>query len=184
MNKLDAFNVLRELNAPIHLITHVKLVGEAATQLVETLNKIGLDFDSDFVEVGVVLHDVGKIINPNEMYQKGSMHEIDGQQLLLDRGITSKIARVCVSHGQWESMDCSLEELLIALSDTLWKGKRVQNLEEEVVKSISSKLKIDYWSNFTLLDNCFETIASKADDRLSRSITAKNKIQNIGKPST
>ena len=104
MNKAEAFKLLSELNAPEHLVTHVTLVGEAASELIACLNGLKFQFDSTFVEAGVVLHDVGKIKHPQEMYQKGSEHEPEGQRILLARGVDSKLARVCVSHGQWSSV--------------------------------------------------------------------------------
>lgn len=172
MNKAEAFEILKSFNAPEHLITHVSLVGEAATMIVDCLDSLGVEFDSQFVESGVVLHDLGKVIHTQEMYEKGSKHENEGEQLLLGKGVDPKLARVCVSHGQWLNLECSLEELLIALSDKLWKGKRVQDLEEKVIKLVADTIHADYWDLFTTLDSCFEDIALKGDERLSRSVSS------------
>lgn len=169
MNKADAFELLREWHAPARLITHVTLVGEAASAIIECLSSHKLVFDANFVEAGVVLHDVGKIAHPQELHEGGSMHEAAGQQFLLARGIDPKLARVCVSHGQWADMTVSLEELLIALADTLWKGKRAQTLEESVVRRVADSLGLDYWDLFTRLDSCFEVIAASGHERLTRS---------------
>lgn len=170
MNKVAAFDLLKSLNAPEHLVTHVTLVGEAASKIIECLGAHKLDFDASFVEVGVVLHDVGKIRHTQEMHQKGSMHEAEGEKILLGLGVDSKLARVCVTHGQWSNGGVSLEELLIALADKLWKGKRVQELEEQVIALVASSINAEYWELFTELDGCFESIASDGDERLSRSV--------------
>lgn len=171
LNKIGAFELLEELKAPAHLITHVTLVGEASSEIIKCLNSYNLQFDANFLEVGVVLHDVGKIKHPKEMHEKGSLHEAEGEKILLNLGIEKNLARVCVSHGQWDNENNSLEELLISLSDKLWKGKRVQRLEEKIIKIISNSLGIEYWELFMQLDNCFELIASTGDERLSRSLS-------------
>ncbi len=170
MTRIDAFNLLKELKAPQHLITHVTLVGEAASEIIKCLTLHNLSFDITFVEIGVVLHDIGKINYPQEMYNKGSLHEAEGEKILLSLGIERELARVCVSHGKWTNENNSLEELLIALSDKLWKGQRVQKLEEKVITMIANSLKIDYWDIFMDLDTCFELIANDGDKRLSLSL--------------
>lgn len=171
MNKTDAFKLLKELKAPEHLITHVTLVGEAACEIIKCLKSHDLEFDAVFVETGVVLHDVGKIKHTQEMYQKGSMHEAEGEKILFALGVEEKLTKVCISHAQWSAEDVNLEELLIALSDKLWKGKRVQKLEEKVIILVASSLNVEYWDLFMDLDSCFESIASNGDERLSRSIS-------------
>lgn len=166
----DAFKLLHQLQAPQHLITHVTLVSEAAVDLLQYLETLKLPVDKNFVLIGVALHDIGKIQFQEEMYAAGSRHEQAGQQKLLALGVNPAIARCCVSHGQWESMPCSLEELLIALSDKLWKGKRVQALEDMVIQRIVDILQKDFWDIFPDLDACFEQIAAQGDQRLARSI--------------
>ncbi|BAZ15270.1 hypothetical protein NIES4071_71420 [Calothrix sp. NIES-4071] len=42
-------------------------------------------------------------------------------------------------------MECSLEELLVALSDKLGCGKREGNLEKEVIDRLSKLAAKDYW---------------------------------------
>ena len=93
------------------MILHALLVGEAGEQIIKTLANLNIDFDRNFVEVGIVLHDVGKINYPAEIDQKGCLHELEGQRILLKQGIDPKLARVCLSHGQWHNINHSLEEL-------------------------------------------------------------------------
>ncbi len=116
-------------------------------------------------------HDAGKIIHTSELSEKGSNHEPDGEKLLLENGVNEKLARVCESHGKWETFDCSFEEYLIALSDKLWKGKRESKLENLVIDFVAEKLNQDSWDIFVELDSCFEFIASQGDSRLMRSQT-------------
>ena len=100
----------------------------------------------------------------------GNQHEAAGEQLLLDRGINPKIARCCRSHGQWERIECSFEELVVALADCLWKGKRIAELEHRTISKAAQILNQDYWDVFVKLDDRFEEIASGGDLKLSRSM--------------
>ena len=66
-------------------------------------------------------------------------------------------------------MTVSLEELLVALADKLWKGVRKLELEERVIDRVAASLKTDRWDAFVELDNLFETIAADGTARLERS---------------
>lgn len=165
----DTYNLLRDLGASNKLLVHVKLVGEAAELLILKLSELKVSFDADFVRLGVAFHDVGKIIHPNELSIQGNFHEADGEKLLLKNGVDKKLARVCQSHGKWETMDCSFEEYLIALSDKLWKGKRENLLENIVIDKVAELLNQEHWEIFVELDSCFENITSEGHSRLLRS---------------
>ncbi|WP_444924880.1 HD domain-containing protein [Microbulbifer sp. DLAB2-AF] len=160
------------LDAPQHLINHVTLVGEAADLLIKKFIEMKVNFDPDFVRVGVVIHDIGKIIHTNEMYGPGSQHEPEGERILLSKGFTPAIARCCLSHARWSDMECTIEELAIALSDKLWKGKRVEELELQIIDRISHILDVERWDIFSELDLCFESIAIEGLMRLQRSVTS------------
>jgi hypothetical protein len=157
------------LGAPPHLLRHVELVGEAADLLLSGVEPLGLSLDASFVRVGVVLHDVGKTLHPEELERSGADHEPAGEALLLRHGVSPEIARVCVSHARWTDLVVSLEELLIALADKLWKGVRVPSLEERVVQRVAASLSRDVWDVFIQLDDLFERIARDGTDRLERS---------------
>jgi HD domain len=165
----DAHGFLTELGASAKLLLHVKLVGEAADIIIKKLVDLKVVFDADFVRLGVAFHDVGKIIHPKELSDKGSLHENEGEKLLLEKGVDKKIARCCNSHGKWNTMECSFEEYLIALADKLWKGKRENSLENIVINQVAEILNQERWNMFMELDSCFEQIASDGDSRLIRS---------------
>ncbi|APR81553.1 Hypothetical protein A7982_06902 [Minicystis rosea] len=88
---------------------------------------------------------------------------------MLDHGVDPQIARCCLSHARWADMDVSLEELLVALSDKLWKGVRNAELERRVVEAVAAKLGRDFWDLFVDLDSTFEEIAAQGSERLERS---------------
>ena len=165
----EAYQLLQELGAPAKLILHVKLVAEAAELLIFKLHQLGVQFDESLIRLGVVFHDAGKILHPRELINKGNKHEADGEELLISHGVDPRLARCCRSHAQWQTMECSFEELCIALADTLWKGKRIAQLEELFIKVLATLCNKKYWELFVEMDSYFETIASDGDSRLLRS---------------
>lgn len=165
----DAYIFLQELGASAKLIIHLQLVAEASELLITKLRSLDVGFDISFVRLGVAFHDTGKILHPQELQIKGINHEAAGEQLLLANGIDSQLARCCRSHGQWQTMECTLEELLVALADTLWKGKRSQDLENLVMQQLLKQCGRDYWDLFMEMDACFEKIAEDGYSRLRRS---------------
>ncbi len=87
----EAMNLLREFGAPGRLLRHVELVGEATDELLSGLHSEGIEVNEQLVRVGVVLHDVGKTVNPEELYGPGSRHEAEGQRLMVARGVTESL---------------------------------------------------------------------------------------------
>ena len=162
--------LLRDLGAPPRLLRHVALVSEAAEALLAKLHRLGVPIDAVFVRVGVVIHDVGKALHPQELDEPGDQHEAAGGALLLSRGISERLARVCITHARWDQPHVSLEELLIALADKLWRGKRMSKLEERVIDSAAARIQKHRWDLFVALDACFEAIADEGSARLSRSL--------------
>ena len=162
----DAYLLLQQLDTPNELLIHIKLVQEAAKLLIQKYYSLGLPVDKNFILIGVVIHDIGKIKHTYELFAPGDKHEKDGEILMLNHGIEPKLARCCVSHAQWKNMDCSFEELTVALADKLWRGKRVKELELEVINHITKLLSCEKWKLFLEMDTTFEKIASGGDERL------------------
>ena len=169
-SRSDAIKLLKNLNAPKRLITHSILVSDVALELLVIINNFEVEIDEKLVEIGAAVHDVGKINFTNELNEAGSQHEIEGEKILLNLGVEPRIAHFCVSHGNWSDPNCDLEDLIVALADKLWKGKRVPALEEKIIKLISQEAKQDYWEIFSKLDSQFESVAASGHDRLLRSI--------------
>ena len=167
----DALELLRRLGAPAHLQRHVNLVGEAADELLGQFTKMAVDVDHEFVRIGVVFHDIGKIRHPIEMSGPGSEHEPEGERMLLAAQVSADLARVCLSHARWNQMECSLEELLVALADKLWKGVRNGELEERVIAEAARRSNQQKWDIFVGLDAGFERVADGGGYRLMRSGT-------------
>lgn len=161
--------LLRRLGAPVRLLRHVELVLEAAELILDKLEALRVPVRGDFVRTGVALHDAGKILHPTELEASGSLHEPDGEALLIGAGVSPELARVCLSHARWETMEVTLEELVVALADKLWKGVRNERLEQRIIDAVASELGLNRWDIFIELDTTFEHVASAGTDRLGRS---------------
>lgn len=168
-NREDAYRLLAQLGAPSRLIVHLQLVSEAAEQLMHAYEAIGLQFDSKLIELGVAVHDAGKIEHRAELDSPGSLHEPAGEQLLLANGVQPDVAHCCISHAAWNQPGVSLEEKTVALADKLWKGKREPDLELMVIDEVAWRLGRDRWDVFPDLDVVFENIAAGGAERLERS---------------
>lgn len=166
----DALALLTELGAVPHLVQHHRLVAEAATELCDGLVAGGLGrFDRAEVLAGAALHDAGKTLHPDEMHGGGSEHERAGHRLLLDHGVSERVARHAWMHAAWDGLE-ELEPVLVALADKLWKGKRVADLEERAARLLAAASARDFWTAWSEVDAVFEGVAASGDDRLARSL--------------
>jgi hypothetical protein len=167
----DALRLLVALGAPQRLVRHHQLVVEAASLLCKKVREgFGVAFHAEAVLLGAALHDAGKIVFPEEMRAPGHKHEQAGQSLLIERGVTPELARFCVTHASWDEPERSLEDLLVALADKLWKGKREQELEARVLAMLATRARREPWEVFERLDTICEEIAADGASRLARSM--------------
>lgn len=165
----DAYKLLAEMGAPARLLTHLRLVGEAADELIILYRGLNVPFDAQLIELGAAVHDAGKVVHLNELDGPGSFHEATGRQMLLERGVQAEVAACCVTHAAWDGPHVSFEELSVALADKLWTGKRFEELELAVIDQVGERLGLDRWEVFSRLDQAFEDIAAQGSSRLMRS---------------
>ena len=165
----DAYALLARLGATRRLLTHLQLVGEAADELLAAYASLRAPVDARLIELGVAVHDAGKITHPSELDGPGSLHEAAGEALMLAHGVLPEVARSCVLHAAWDAPGLALETLSVALADKLWKGLREPALELRVIDSVAACLRVERWDVFEPLDSAFEQIAAGGDGRLARS---------------
>lgn len=168
----DAAALMKELECPPRLTRHIALVSEAALLLMHGLRENGLcSFDADLVGIGVIFHDAGKILHPEELDGGGNLHEEAGQALLLSHSVPLGCARFCLSHARWRELpNVTIDEFIVALADKLWKGARDPDLERAVIcGAVTPDLPTWYWDKFIACDTLFESIAADGHDRLERS---------------
>lgn len=166
----DALALLALLGAPAHLVRHHELVVEAAELLIRELRRsFPVRFDAQRVLVGAALHDAGKIRHPSEMSVPGNAHEREGEAMLLAHGVAPNVARFCWTHGAWTTSELTLEDLLVAAADKLWRGKREPELEQRLVEALSNSSGLPAWEAFSRADELFSQVAAQGDERLDRS---------------
>ena len=164
---LDLF---QRQNPPSRLIRHHELVHDACCTLLEALQDRfpGLQVNRDLVALGSAIHDAGKLIHPEEISGPGQQHEVDGPAFLVERGFEPVEARFAMTHGRWgEEPNTPLEDLLVALSDEIWKGSRNDRLESRVSQAIADETGLMVWEVYAWLDLVLNEIAEGADRRLA-----------------
>ena len=109
---ISATRDVAPLNAAILRVASAEEILEVVTSLVAV--------DARLVRLGARLHDAGEALHPHELDRSGRAHEDDGGALLLRHGIDPRVARMCRTHARWrETPDVTLEDLLVALADSL-----------------------------------------------------------------
>jgi len=161
--------LFNDLNVPALLRWHSILVHDVAAELLDSLGQCfqNLGLDDQAILQGVALHDLGKILHPEELIGPGKQHEIDGPQFLEENRIEPHIARFARTHGSWKHEMVGLDDLVIALADNLWKGQRNEQLEALVIEVIAKQMSQEKWLVFGQLDEIFTEVASKGASRLA-----------------
>lgn len=166
----DVISLLSRVSASPRLIAHLILVHDVASRLVEEITHTFPDvpFDKDAVLYGAATHDLGKTIHVEELFQAGKAHEQRGFDLLQEMGVSAERARFAFTHGNWEALEnVGLEDLLVALADNCWKGKRPEQLESRTVDLLSAISGRPAWDCYSELDDILGSLAADADDRLA-----------------
>jgi hypothetical protein len=164
----DAARLCEKFAAPPLLVRHLIAVHNAAVELLDGLAASfpGLVLDRDAILFGVSVHDLGKTLHPNELNSPGSQHEIDGPALLELHGVPPRLARFACTHGKWHEAD-DLEDLIVALADAIWCGRRVEQLEMKVAAILATATGVEPWAAWSRLDTVCGEIASGGDARLA-----------------
>jgi HD superfamily phosphohydrolase YqeK len=164
----DVRNLLIELNAPPRLAAHLRAVHDVAAQIVAWVKERypAVDVNAPTVLAAAALHDIGKVVHPDELSGPGSYHEESGYLLLRSHGVVERVAEMVRDHGSW-SAGASLDLLLVCLADKVWKDRRQDDLEQHVVDRLASATGEPPWSVFAELDEQLTTLGSRAEQRLA-----------------
>jgi hypothetical protein len=160
--------LLDQLNSPPRLVAHLALVHDVASKVLafalERWSKLAID--CEVVLSGAATHDIGKTLHPEELDHPGHQHEAAGRSLLQARGWDPSRARFAVTHADWQSNDADLEDRLVALADAVWKGKRVEELEERIAADIADRSRLSLWDVLPALQEHLDEIASFSAQRI------------------
>jgi uncharacterized protein len=136
-----ALSLLSESGCSKRVIAHCKAVSALAVKFAEACENKGLDVDVDLVEVGALLHDIGR----------SKTHDVNhavvgveiAQSLNLPESVVSIIGRhigggITADEAKelgWPVKDylpTTLEEKLVAYADKLIEGSRVVSIERTI----------------------------------------------------
>jgi hypothetical protein len=163
----EVADLLQKLDALPTLVAHLTLTHDVAVGIVEALclRWPELPLDRSQVAFGAAIHDVGKTVHPHELFAPGKEHECEGERLLIEQGVPAQLARFCRTHGRWNP-ESPLEDLLVALADSIWKGKRNSVLEEACITRISSLTHQEWVPVYLALDDIIGDLTADAELRL------------------
>ena len=160
--------MLENLSAPHHLRQHLQIVYTTASELCFLLKQEwpAIEWDEELILFGAGTHDIGKAIIKNELFEKGKEHELVGEKILERFACSKRESRFARTHGNWQEDELQLEDLLVSLADKIWKGKRIEELEEKVGLALANNLNIPYWEIYEKLNHILEKLSMGADQRL------------------
>jgi putative nucleotidyltransferase with HDIG domain len=162
--------ICRDVDAPPRLVAHLILVHDVAVKLAAQISNAWpeVTFNKREVSFGAATHDIGKVIHPEELSVAGDKHERMGVELLEDHGVPEQFARFAYTHANWrDARVTGVEDLIVALADNLWKGKRLGELEDRFVSFVAIKSGKEKWEIFSAFDQLCQRVASEADSRLA-----------------
>ncbi|MBI2806127.1 MAG: phosphohydrolase [Planctomycetes bacterium] len=164
----DAARLCEELAAPPLLVRHLVLVHDAGGDLLDGLTAAfpGLVLDRATILFGAATHDLGKVLHARELTGPGDLHERDGPGLLEEHCVLPRLARFAGTHGRWRETD-DLEDLLVALADAIWCGRRIEQLEMKVAAILAAMTGLERWAAWSKLDAMCGEIASRSENRLA-----------------
>lgn len=167
----EAVRICERLSAPPRLVAHLILVHDTACSLIEKIEAAfpGVQFDAELVRFGAALHDIGKTLHRDELTVSGrEKHQKAGVQILESLGIPKSRARFAFTHSNWsDKAQITLEDLLVALADKCWKGKRIEELESLTAETLSASSGRPAWECYASLDEILQTLSQRADQRLA-----------------
>ncbi len=165
----EAAAILTKNAAPPRLVAHLTIVHDVAVMLNEQFSAYWplLKYDRERMLIGAATHDAGKIVYTNELTEPGALHEEIGPQLLMDSGLPETYARFARTHARWQQEKPPLlEDILVAFADTIWKGKRDEPLEQEIIRQIEQQCQEESWQIYIKLDDIACTLARDAHARI------------------
>lgn len=158
------------LAAPPRLRAHLRLVHQAAEGLLAGLEARfpGIELDRRLILLGAAIHDLGKVQHPSELERPGKRHAADGPAKLEAAGLTPEEARFARTHHTWpEDDDAALEDLLVALADLVWKGRRDEMLELLAAAALADRCFLPEVEAFSALDEILDDLSLEADERIA-----------------
>ncbi len=124
MTPKDALALLRDLGLPEHIIQHSVAVAEKAVAIAERIQAAGHPVNIEIVELGALLHDIGRI------RAQGIHHAELGGQIIRNHGFSEPIARIAETHSLNDFHPESIEEKIVCYTDKIMKGTQEMSVND------------------------------------------------------
>jgi hypothetical protein len=157
------------IDAPPRLVAHLTLVHDVAVRIVTALEVAlpNLLLSKSRIAFGAATHDIGKAVHREELTGSGHEHERAGYELLLKFGVSEQDARFTLTHADLTLAIVDLSDVIVALADKCWKGKRDESVETRVCAEIAGATGLALWEVTSRVDEIVTDIAAQADDGLA-----------------
>jgi uncharacterized protein len=139
----EALRILRAAGCSPNVIEHCKIVSMLATEMAEECIKKGLTVDQRLVEIGSLLHDIGR----SETH--GVEHGVRGGAIAKSLGLPEALVKIIVRHvgagispdearelrfPEGDYVPSTLEEKIVAYADKLVEGNKRIDIGKTVRK--------------------------------------------------
>lgn len=147
----EALAMLRSVGCPPGVIKHCERVADLALSLARACLRAGLEVDLELVEVGALLHDMGRA----RTHSIG--HVFLGAEMARELGLPDEVVRIILTHAGgvrpelaeafgWPPGDYGpegIEEKIVAYADKLVRGPSVVPFEE-ALRALEEELGPDH----------------------------------------
>ncbi|MBD3196023.1 MAG: HDIG domain-containing protein [Candidatus Lokiarchaeota archaeon] len=139
-----ALELLKKLRLPISIRLHSINVANKGLEIAENIRKVNVD--TRLVEIGGLLHDIGRTRT------HGFEHALIGGKIIRERGLPKSLARICETHilGGLDKEDAktvglpikdylpeTIEEKIVCLADKQMMGDREVSIDARFEKWFS-----------------------------------------------
>lgn len=154
-----AISFVHSLEVPQALRIHLETVHGVCSQIVEGLFGTWpcLVWDAESTLLGAALHDIGKVMHPEEIFSPGNKHCEAGYQLARRLGVPERVARMCRTHERWHEQD-AVEDLVVSLADIWWRQVSEPDLEWRLCGALARRLQTDPAQTWDGLQRIWERI--------------------------
>lgn len=147
-SKRKVLQLLKKSGCSDQIIQHCKVVASLATQIAENCRKKGLDVDIKLVQIGALLHDIGRA-KTHSVH-----HAVVGAKIAESAGLPNSVIRIIERHvgGGIDREEAeklgwppksyipqTLEEKIVAYADKQIEGRRRAPIER-AIKKLSKEL--------------------------------------------
>ena len=166
----QALRILRQSGCPKNVIKHCEVVAELATEIGEECQKKGLNVDLELVEIGALLHDIGRskthsvhhaVIGAKIARSVGLPEEV---QAIIKRHVGGGITAKEATKLGWPKdvyVPQTLEEKIVSYADKLIEGSRrvpiertMENFAQELPPSAVERVRRLHEEMVALIGDC------------------------------